>query len=185
MLTHSRGSTVTVQTSGVVVFATSEGAAAALQLAGAGQIIEYELPLPAGPVGLKAWVQAHKAQLPGTAQLQKQLDDWMAAYEESEAAARVAREATMTEEGWTVVVRSKGRAKRKESAGGPTMSGGVSLAAATAVAQGQTQGKKHEDFYRFQQRDKRRNELVDLRDKFEEDRKRIAEIRAARNFKPL
>lgn len=36
-----------------------------------------------------------------------QLDDWMAAYEESEAAARVAREATMTEEGWTVVVRSK------------------------------------------------------------------------------
>lgn len=73
MLTHSRGSTVTVQTSGVVVFATSEGAAAALQLAGAGQIIEYELPLPAGPVGLKAWVQAHKAQLPGTAQLQKQV----------------------------------------------------------------------------------------------------------------
>lgn len=51
----------------------------------------------------------------------------------------------------------QGRAKRKESAGGPTMSGGVSLAAATAVAQGQTQGKKHEDFYRFQQRDKRRN----------------------------
>lgn len=61
------------QRSGVVVFHEAAGAAAALAAAGTGQVIEYELPVPEGPRGLKAWVQQHKAQRPGTAALQKQV----------------------------------------------------------------------------------------------------------------
>ncbi len=57
----------------MVIFASQEGQQTALAHAGTGQIVEYELPVPEGPVGLKAWVQAHKAQRPGNAVLQQQV----------------------------------------------------------------------------------------------------------------
>jgi hypothetical protein len=62
-----------LQRSGVVVFSDEDGAQAALEHAGAGEIVEYELPPPEGPFGLKAWVAEHKAQRPGNAVLQKQV----------------------------------------------------------------------------------------------------------------
>jgi hypothetical protein len=38
-----------------------------------GQLVQFELPLPEGPVGLKAWVAAHKVSRPGNDELQKQV----------------------------------------------------------------------------------------------------------------
>jgi hypothetical protein len=51
---------------------------AALKHAGTGEIVEFELPQPEGPVGLKAWVAAHKAARPGNEALQKQVSRWQA-----------------------------------------------------------------------------------------------------------
>jgi len=48
----------------------------------------------------------------------------------------------------------QGRKKTRE--GGAVVTGGVALAAAQAAAD-QKKAKRHADFYRFQQRDKRRN----------------------------
>jgi hypothetical protein len=156
----------------------------------------------------------------------------------------------------------QGRKRAREGVtGAATVTGGVSLAAATAAAQAAgAKQQKVENFYRFQQRDKRRNgedcvlavasilkaarglhaacrrvgcnvrwcvqwpdceiiglqvcttmvmlattlpaegqmltcccnarpgcwcaELLELRQRFEEDRKRLAALKAARNFKP-
>lgn len=41
------------------------------------------------------------------------------------------------------------------------------------------------DFYRFQRREARRNEVLELQQKFEEDKKRIAKMKAARKFRPF
>lgn len=66
-----------------------------------------------------------------------------------------------------------------------TVSGGVAAAAAAAVAADRSKSAvRYEDFYRFQQRDKRRSELMDLKRNFEADRKRLSELRAARRFNP-
>jgi hypothetical protein len=62
----------------------------------------------------------------------------------------------MAGDGWTVVVRSKGRKRARDSGGVATVSGGVAHAAAAAAAEGK-KDQKYEDFYRFQQRDKRRS----------------------------
>jgi hypothetical protein len=51
----------------------------------------------------------------------------------------------------------QGRKRAREAAGVSTVSGGVAQAAAQAAAAGGSKGKQYEDFYRFQQRDKRRN----------------------------
>ncbi|KAF5831389.1 ribosomal RNA-processing protein 7-domain-containing protein [Dunaliella salina] len=181
--------------SGMVAFMDEASVAAALEAAKHGQIVEVE-PLEEdedeGPsststndaTGLRGWVNAHKAKRPGNAELQRQLDTWVAEHEEEEARAERAQQAAMAEDGWTVVVRSKGRKRTKDSETGAIQSGGMAAAAARAMAQG-SKGAPLEDFYRFQQREKRRNELVDLRIKFEEDRHRIQSLRASRNFKPF
>ncbi|AET04201.1 ribosomal RNA-processing protein [Medicago truncatula] len=69
---------------------------------------------------------------------------------------RKAKEALAAEGGWTVVRHHKGL--------------GCS--------------RVHQDFYRFQEREAQRNELMELQSKFEEDKKRLRQLRAARKFRP-
>jgi hypothetical protein len=65
-------------------------------------------------------------------------------------------ETMVTHASWTMV-RKKGRAKTTENSEGLLLkSGGLAVAAAAAKAKQQSQTVE-ESFYRFQQRDKRRN----------------------------
>ncbi|MEW5302884.1 MAG: hypothetical protein WDW38_004010 [Sanguina aurantia] len=169
--------------SGIVVYTSESGSRAALKIAGTGQLIEFYPDEAEGPVGVKAWVQEYKQQRPGNAVLQKQLDDWMGAYEAAEEKKKRDKQQAMGEDGWTVVVRSKGRKKTKESDGMTVMTGGVASAAAAEVYKNK-KVKKEENFYRFQQREQRRDELLDLRSKFDEDKKRVAQLKTTRHFKP-
>lgn len=62
-----------LQRSAAVVYESSEDVAKALRHASSGQVVDFPLPVPEGPVGLKAWVAQHKAQRPGNAVLHKQV----------------------------------------------------------------------------------------------------------------
>ena len=64
-----------------------------------------------------------------------------------------------------------------------TASGGVAPAAAAAAAAAKAK-RLAADFYRFRSRDARRDELAELRARFEEDKARVAALRAARRFRP-
>lgn len=171
------------RTSAVVLFASKKGLAAALKSASRGRTIDVQVEAPKGPHGLKAWVESHKSKKPGNNVLQKQLDAWIEAWEEEEERKKAEALASLQEDGWTVVQRHRGRKKNTEAASG-TVVGGVAAAAAAAHA-AKKKPKLSLDFYRFQQRDRRRNELLELRQKFEEDKKRLAELKAARKFRPL
>lgn len=64
--------------------------------------------------------------------------------------------------------------------------GGVSAAAAAAAGKKAQEGQQLlPHFYRFQRREKRRDELLELREQFEADKRKIQELKAARKFKPL
>ncbi|KAI9168648.1 hypothetical protein H9P43_008021 [Blastocladiella emersonii ATCC 22665] len=56
----------------------------------------------------------------------------------------------------------------------------------TSEAAARTKPKEHErkDFYRFQMREEKRSRLLELREKFESDKKRIEELKRNRRFKP-
>ncbi|KAK9831949.1 hypothetical protein WJX81_001994 [Elliptochloris bilobata] len=169
------------QTSAIVVFAKVAARDKALKAAAKGRSLELELPLPDKPYGLKAWVEAHKALFPGNAVLRQQLDEWTEAHEAEEERRKAAAAEAANCDGWTVVTRKAGR--RKTTDGSGIAVGSV----APAVARAQADARKDQklaDFYRFQQRDRRRNDLSELRQKFAEDKRRIAELKAARRFKP-
>lgn len=168
--------------SGVVQFKEKDAVKSALLAASNSSVVEWTLPESIEPTGLKSWVQHHKEAAPSPQALQKGLDDWVAAYEEGEAAKEKQKKANMSEDGWTVVVRQKGRAKTTGEGGASVRGGGVSAAAALKMKKAAEKKAVESDFYTFQQRDKRRNELLSLREKFDKDRRRIQELRRDRKF---
>ncbi|KAG1679952.1 hypothetical protein FOA52_007016 [Chlamydomonas sp. UWO 241] len=170
--------------SGMVLFEAVEAVEAALQAAQSQALVEWSLPESDEPAGVKAWVHEHKSRRPGNKALQQRLDEWVAAFEAEEEQKERARTQAMAEDGWTVVTRGKGRAKTTEEGGMTVRSGGVAQAAARAKGDAKGTVQIEDAFYRFQAREKRRSTLLDLREQFDADKKRIAELRQSRKFKP-
>lgn len=79
-----------------------------------------------------------------------------------------------------MVTSSKGRKRARDEEGGVAV-GAVTLGRAQA-----TKAKRKEavlqDFYRFQQREKRRGELLELREKFERDKQKVLHVKGERRF---
>ncbi|XP_011021156.1 PREDICTED: protein FAM133A-like isoform X4 [Populus euphratica] len=133
--------------------------------------------------GMKKWLTEYHQSRPGLTVLQQRLDEFIIAHEEKLEQERKEREAQAAEGGWTVVKHHKGRKKTTDSESGIT----VGSVAPAAVENQMTKKKPKEvglEFYRFQKREAQRSEIMALRSKFEEDRKRIQQLRAARKFRP-
>lgn len=122
----------------------------------------------------------HRAERPGLEVLQADVDAWIAAHEAAVADAKAAAAAAADDDGWTVVGARHGR--RKTTGEDGTVVGGVAPAKAERARKAGPVGSP--DFYRAQRRENQRAAVLELRKKFEEDKKRIAELRAARKFKP-
>ncbi|KAL9343793.1 hypothetical protein Peur_064224 [Populus x canadensis] len=133
--------------------------------------------------GMKKWLTEYHQSRPDLTVLQQRLDEFIIAHEEKLEQERKEREAQAAEGGWTVVKHHKGRKKTTDSESGIT----VGSVAPAAVENQMTKKKPKEvglEFYRFQKREAQRSEIMALRSKFEEDRKRIQQLRAARKFRP-
>ncbi|GMY24489.1 stress response protein NST1 isoform X2 [Fagus crenata] len=134
--------------------------------------------------GMKKWIMEYHQSRPGLKVLAQNIDDFIIAHEAQLELERKEREAQAAEGGFTVVVHHKGRKKTTEVGSGTTM-GSV----AKAVLENKMAKKKGKevvklDFYRFQRREAQRNEVMMLQSKFEQDKKRIQQLRATRKFRP-
>eukprot|EP00245_Coleochaete_scutata_P007339 TRINITY_DN22551_c0_g1_i1.p1 TRINITY_DN22551_c0_g1~~TRINITY_DN22551_c0_g1_i1.p1 ORF type:complete len:177 (+),score=49.07 TRINITY_DN22551_c0_g1_i1:152-682(+) len=130
--------------------------------------------------GISAWIDEYRKARPGVVELQQQIDEWMSDFDRQQKQAKREREAKAAADGWTLVTAKGGRKKSTDA-------NGVSVGAVSAAAVEHRAKKKEEavvDFYRFQQREQRRNEILDLRQKFEEDKQKIAKLKAERKFRP-
>eukprot|EP00743_Colponemidia_sp_Colp-15_P008403 GILK01009130.1.p1 GENE.GILK01009130.1~~GILK01009130.1.p1 ORF type:complete len:282 (-),score=59.91 GILK01009130.1:197-1012(-) len=130
--------------------------------------------------GVKNWLLAYYKARPGTAQLQSKVDQFMQDFESQERKAKMEEEAKKNlrdEDGFITV-------------GKAGASDGTVFFQAAAPEHVVTNKKKKKktkeltDFYRFQQREAKREELADLRRKFEQDKSKIAKMRESRRFKP-
>ncbi|RVW44767.1 Ribosomal RNA-processing protein 7-like A [Vitis vinifera] len=133
--------------------------------------------------GMKKWIMEYHQSRPGLKILQQRIDEFITAHEAEEEQARKEREARASEGGWTVVVHHKGRKKTTDS------ESGIAVGSVAQAAVMDKMGKKKSkeiglNFYRFQRREAQRNELMMLQSKFEQDKKRIQQLRAARKFRP-
>ncbi|KAL5207594.1 hypothetical protein ABZP36_032029 [Zizania latifolia] len=133
--------------------------------------------------GMKKWILVYKQKRPGLKVLQQRIDEFITAHEEQQEQERKEREARSAEDGWTVVVHHKGRKKTTDTETG-TAVGSVSLAAMQEKMANKKPKEVDMNFYRFQKREAHISELAMLQSKFEQDKKRIQQLRAQRKFKP-
>ncbi|XP_010450876.1 PREDICTED: ribosomal RNA-processing protein 7 homolog isoform X3 [Camelina sativa] len=135
--------------------------------------------------GMKKWVTDYYESRPGLDELQKRIDDFMTAHEERLEQEKKDREAKAAEGGWTVVVHHKGRKKTTETETGTAVGSFSQAAVEDKIAKKKQSEPVAHGFYRFQRREAQRNEILALQSKFEQDKKRIQQLRAARRFKPF
>ncbi|KAJ1558537.1 Ribosomal RNA-processing protein 7 A, partial [Cladochytrium tenue] len=126
----------------------------------------------AEPLGIDKWIKEYQGLHPSLTALRKEADDAIHTYaqmEEAHEAARAARHTEPDADGFVVV------ARKHAGSGLPRAPGSGPGKGQSASARRRTK-KAHElvDFYRFQMRENKRNDLAILRARFEEDKKKIA-----------
>lgn len=120
--------------------------------------------------GGRVWTEEHRAQQVEQAQLQASVDIYMQHFDErSEEEKRRRKDKVVDDDGFEVVTY-----KRKEK-----------LTVEEDQFQKPKKAKELQDFYRFQVREKKREELASLRAKFEADKRRVAAMKARRTFRPV
>ena len=119
--------------------------------------------------------------------LKKEVDQFMIKFNEAqyERERQFSANRNVPDEDGFITVTSR-RSRRAPSTSSSDFGGGVFIksAQAEAIAQRQKEKKESINFYRWQQREQKRDRLVDLRKKFEEDKKKIAQLKSSRRFRP-
>ena len=126
--------------------------------------------------GISKWCKEYARNYPNPTKLQKEIDEFMDEFdkrqeEEKEKAKRLQSEPD--EEGWVTV----GKGGRKP---------GASKVEAAGLLEKKKKKKQKQQlyFYNFEQRETRREHIAQLRKKFEEDKEKVAKMKAARKFRP-
>lgn len=131
-----------------------------------------------GPRGAEGYLARHHSKFPEEFELQEKVDEYMELFAEqeerdAEEAARAAEE--VDEDGFRLVV-YKNR-KRLSDMAGPQ----------SAVPEPKRKKKTLEksDFYRFQLRENRKQEMSDLLKRYQEDKEKVEELKRRRMYRPF
>ncbi|KAJ2957597.1 hypothetical protein NQZ79_g6727 [Umbelopsis isabellina] len=139
--------------------------------------IEDEATLP---LGFDRYRSLYSLSHPSSTELQQRVDYFIIKFQAAEyEKERIATEQQnkMDEDGFIMVTRHHRR--------GTNTDGTVTVTAAKSDRQVKPQKKKElVNFYRFQMREQKRDQLVELRKKFEVDRKKIEQLKQTRKFRP-
>lgn len=153
------------------------------------------LLLPAGT--LKERNQKYKKLYRDAAELRQDIDGWMATYDaRKDEQKRLAKETAVDEDGFTkvitgvtrvdgTVVKSAKRAVRDMGAFAEPLRGARTADQGDRRRGNKKKIKERPDFYRFQQREKRREEIVVHRKRVAEDTEKVLRMKKSKRFKPL
>jgi len=120
--------------------------------------------------GLESYCASYNQSFPNIKKLQNEINTWMSDFEESNAEQKV----ESTEEGWTAV-KGKGTTRRTEEDQNE-----MKMKAAKKRKKGQLL-----NFYQFQIRESKKQKIIELREKFEADKKKVDRMKQDRKFKPM
>lgn len=156
-----------------VIFASEDGVTRALEQPIDGTRQPYQEA--SKPSGKTKWLQQYHAHRPKSDTLQMQVDRFMEAFDQRKQQEKAAASGPLVDEdGWTTVRYASKRRRLLLPKG----------------VEKQTKKQKKGDkpllnFYKHQQMDRKRNQLAELRQKFEEDKRRLSMQTATRKFKPF
>ncbi|KAI8085019.1 SSU rRNA processing protein [Halteromyces radiatus] len=135
------------------------------------------------PLGFERHMLKFQLARPDHGELQQKVDSYMLKFKENEYEKErelLQRMNKMDEDGFVVVSRHK----KKKNTDGEIHVTAASSIAINAYDINKVKKKELVDFYRFQLREKKQNELFELRKRFEEDKVKIDKLKQARKFRP-
>lgn len=161
-----------------IVFESESGLKEALEWEGDEPLVLSSKELPTFS-GLRKWCAEYNNQIPNPQCMQKEIDAFMESFDQESTKKSCQEKESMEadEEGW-VTVTKKGKKpgfSRKESI------------EKKILAKEKLKRSKKEllNFYTFQIRESKMKHLAKMRQKFEEDKKRINLLKQSRKFKPF
>mmetsp|Transcript_42898 Transcript_42898/g.77518 ORF Transcript_42898/g.77518 Transcript_42898/m.77518 type:complete len:294 (-) Transcript_42898:113-994(-) len=176
-----------------IIFKEASSVQKALEAA-TGRITAHAV-LPPPPPVLKEQLRARKELYRDPVELRREIDEWMANYDERQEQKRLqVRESVVDEDGFTKVVsgitrtadglaiRAARRPTLKTGAFAESIRGTTDAAVAGSFS-GKKKSKKEPDFYRFQLREKRREDIVDHRKRNADDMETVKQMRKSKRFK--
>ncbi|CAM9224593.1 unnamed protein product [Laminaria digitata] len=136
--------------------------------------------------GYAALIQRHRRSFPPRQALQAEVDFTLQGFEKEEAAEIAGRKAMLEspedDDGFITVTYKR---KRGRNSGNPAESGVAGGGGAGGDKKKRKGAGELTDFYRFQMRESRREQLATLRSKFEQDKARVAKMKEQRKFRPF
>ncbi|ORZ15339.1 ribosomal RNA-processing protein 7-domain-containing protein [Absidia repens] len=136
------------------------------------------------PLGFQRYMLAFEMSRPDHGELQEQVDSYMMKFKENEYQKErelLQRMNQMDDDGFVVVSRHK----KKRNTDGEIQVTATSSVAKDSYDPSKAKKKELVDFYRFQLREKKQNELLELRKRFEEDKVKIDRLKQSRKFRPF
>ncbi|CAE6523471.1 unnamed protein product [Rhizoctonia solani] len=150
----------------------------------------------AEPRGMGLYLKRHKSLRPALDTVSTHVDAYMQRFDFEQAAKRAA--ASQYKKGVPIIDEDGFELVTRGGAYGKTVGGGVGvaskkfelavkrgdLAAEKKKKKGRDKSKDLEGLYAHEQREKKRKAFMELRERFEEDKKKVAKLKSTRRFKP-
>lgn len=157
---------------GFIVFSKSESLDIVFRLKELPALNSEEHPVLAG---VAKWTDEYNKRMINTNEMQKEIDEYMKHYDKVKKAGETQGETD--EDGWTTVGKKGQNAgfKQKES---------VISKLEQKIRDQKKKAKNLTNFYSFELRESKKQQLMDLRRKFEEDKLKMNSMRQNRKFKP-
>ncbi|KAG8702158.1 Ribosomal RNA-processing protein 7 [Ceratobasidium sp. 395] len=181
-----------------VVFLDESSLARALSLPSSSKsaIVWPPADASAEPRGLSLYLKRHKASRPALDVVSSHVDAYMQRFDYDQTAKRAA--ATQYKKGVPIVDEDGFELVTRGGAYGKTVGGGVGvaskqfelaakrgdLAAGKRKKKGRDKSKDLEGLYSHEQREKKRKAFMELRERFEADKLKVAKLKSTRRFKP-
>jgi ribosomal RNA-processing protein 7 len=126
--------------------------------------------------GIEKWVQDYQNRLPDPEEMQDEIEAYMNRFDEETEMSKNKSTDADDDEGWVTVTKdSHNRFTQKEA----------TINKLEERIAKDKKNKQLQDFYTFQIRESKRNEVISLRKKYEQDRRKMDQIKKMRRFKPF
>lgn len=156
-----------------VVFRSTKALRNALQM---DEVLLYRNDKTILVTGVVKWQREHADAVPDEKAIEAEVEQYIEAFEQTEVEQRTSeREPEVDEDGWQTVKKGRGAGfEQKES----------TLKRLEDKLEEGKKKKELQNFYTFQIRDSKRQHVVGLRKRFENDKRKIETMKQARHFKP-
>ncbi|XP_058130259.1 ribosomal RNA-processing protein 7 homolog A [Anopheles ziemanni] len=126
--------------------------------------------------GVPKWIQTYKKRVPDPVALQKEIDEYMQSYDETMEQKKIEESAkNESEDGWvTISTKNSNAFSQKESV----------VKKLEKKLNNDSSTKELKNFYTFQIREAKKNDIISLRKKYDRDLQKMEQIKKTKRFKP-